>query len=473
VKGLLRVPAFGRLLAAYTINEVAYSVGSLALTVLVYRRTDSALAAAGYFLCSQFVPALIAPTLVARIDRRPASVTLPVLYVLEALVFVAIWALLGSFTLAGVLALTLIDGVMSVAARSIARAASVSVLTPVDKLQEGNALLNGAFTTCFMLAPAAAGALVATVGIHVTLLVAAGLFALVGGSLIGTRGLPQSEHAGRAGGRLRRALAYVRGAPAVRTPLVLQGLGMMAFAISMPVEIVFVERSLHGGSAAYGALISLWGAGAVVGSLIYARWRRGQPRALVAASAAALGAGFLIMAVAPSLAVALIGSAVAGAGNGVEAVAARTLVQLRTERQWMSLVMALNESVSQASPGGGILIGGAVAALAGPRSALGVAAAGSALIAAGAWVLLGPAARALRADAAVAGAAELAPATLVAPGGLSESVAAGGGDGATAPADAAGGGDGATAPVNTGADGVNAEAPASGAGSVGRAPPVG
>lgn len=391
MKGLLRVPAFGRLLAAYTLNEVAYSVGSLALTVLVYRRTHSALAAAGYFLCAQFVPALIAPWLVARIDSHRPSITLPLLYGAEVLVFLALFALVGSFTLAGVLVLTLIDGTMAVAARSLARAASVGVLGPVDRLQDGNALLNGSFTVCFMFAPALAGGLVATVGIRVTLLVAAGLFGLVALSLTGARGLPHGQGAGeRAPARLRRALAYVRGAPAVRTPLVLQGVAMVAFAISIPVEIVFVQHSLHDGGAAYGALVSLWGAGAVLGSLIYARWRRGQPRALLAGSAAALGAGFLIMALAPDLAIALIGAAVAGAGNGVEAVAARTLVQLRTEREWMGLVMALNESMMQASPGGGIVIGGAIAALAGPRSALGAAAAGSVLIAVVAWVLLAP-----------------------------------------------------------------------------------
>jgi predicted MFS family arabinose efflux permease len=391
VKDLLRVPAFGRLLAAYTLNEVAYSVGSLALTVLVYRYTHSALAAAGYFLCAQFVPALISPLLVARIDARPPSIMLPLLYGAEVLVFLALVVLAGSFTLAGVLVLTLVDGTMAVAARSLARAASVGVLAPVGKLQEGNALLNGSFTVCFMLAPAAAGGLVAGVGIRATLIVAAGLFALVAVSLIGTRGLPRAPDAAQRGAaRLRRALAYVRGAPAVRTPLVLQGLAMVAFAISIPVEIVFVQHSLHDGSAAYGALVSLWGAGAVVGSLLYARWRRGQPRALVAGSAAALGSGFLIMALAPSLPVALVGAALAGAGNGVEAVAARTLVQLRTDPDWMGLVMALNESMMQASPGGGIVIGGAVAALAGPRSALGAAAAGSVLTAIGAWVLLAP-----------------------------------------------------------------------------------
>jgi hypothetical protein len=53
-------------------------------------------------------------------------------------------------------------------------------------------------------------------------------------------------------------------------------------------------------------------------------------------------------------------------------------------------VMSLNESLNQAAPGGGILLGGVLAALAGPRVALGVAGAGSLLVTAAIWVVLRP-----------------------------------------------------------------------------------
>src|SRR5207302_6524562 len=72
VRRVLGLPAYRRLLAAYTLNEVAYSIGSLALAVLVYNRTGSALAAAGYFLCAMFGPALVSPVVVARLDQRPS-----------------------------------------------------------------------------------------------------------------------------------------------------------------------------------------------------------------------------------------------------------------------------------------------------------------------------------------------------------------------------------------------------------------
>jgi MFS family permease len=70
-------------------------------------------------------------------------------------------------------------------------------------------------------------------------------------------------------------------------------------------------------------------------------------------------------------------------------VAARTALQERTEHGWMARVMGLNESLAQATPGLGIVLGGAIAALSGPRIALWVAAAGSFAFMAVAWVALG------------------------------------------------------------------------------------
>ena len=59
------------------------------------------------------------------------------------------------------------------------------------------------------------------------------------------------------------------------------------------------------------------------------------------------------MAAAPSLAVAVVGAAVAGVGNGVEAVAVRTALQEQVEQRWMALMMGLQESMFRPSRGSG------------------------------------------------------------------------------------------------------------------------
>ncbi len=139
MRRVLQLPSYRRLLAAYTLNELAWAFGTLALAVLVYRRTGSAIGTAGFFLCAQFVPALISPALVARLDQRQPRV------VLASDVRARRGRVRGArrglprFSLAPVLVLAFVDGVIAVSARALARATTVGVLVPGGLLREGNA----------------------------------------------------------------------------------------------------------------------------------------------------------------------------------------------------------------------------------------------------------------------------------------------------------------------------------------------
>ncbi len=391
MRRVLQLPGYRRLLVAYTLNELAYSIGSLALAVLVYRQTGSALGAASFFLSAQFVPALISPAVVARIDQRDPREILPALYGLEALAFASLAAVASNFSLAPLLVLAVIDGVLALTARAIARAASVAVTSPAGLLREGNALSNAAFSVCFMVGPAIGAVIASQGGTVAALLANSGLFVVIALTLATASGLPKAvTDRGATAGRLRAALAHAARRPAIRLLIGLQAVALLFFTISIPVEVVFALHSLHAGQGGYGALLSTWGAGTVAGSAIYARWRAWPARALISLAAAALGGGFLVMSIAPGLAVALVGAAIAGCGNGVEAVAARTTLQEHVEERWMAMMMSLNESMYQAVPGIGIVLGGALASLATPRAALAVAGAGSLVVTAAAWILLAP-----------------------------------------------------------------------------------
>jgi predicted MFS family arabinose efflux permease len=381
MKRALVLPAYRRLLVAYTLNELAWGVGIVALALLVYRHTGSAIGAMAFFLCASFVPALIAPSLVARLDQRAIRRVLPALYLLEAFAFVALAWLAGSFSLAPILLLTLVDGTMALAARSLSRATSVAVLTPAGLLRDGNALTNASFSVCYMLGPALGGAVVAAGGTAAALLTNTALFAAVAAVLASTSGLPDApaERAPSAG-RLRAALAHANRNPMVSRLLYLQAAGLLFFTISIPVEVVLAKHVLKTDDTGYGFLLSVWGAGAVAGSLVYARWRWLPPRTLIGLGAAAMGAGFVVMAAAPTLAVAMAGAALGGAGNGIEVVSVRTAIQEAVEQSWMARIMSLSESVSEAVPGGGMIIGGAITALTGPRAALATAGVGALMI---------------------------------------------------------------------------------------------
>lgn len=389
VTRVLHLSAYRRLLAAYTLNELAYSIGSLALAVLVYRRTGSAIGAAGYFLSAMFAPALVSPWFVARLDGRTPRRVLPALYALEALAFAALAWVASRFALAPVLALALVDGVIAVTARSLARAASAAVTSEAGVLREGNAILNASFSVCFMVGPALGGVVVALGGTVAALLANSVIFALIALTLLTATALPgASPDRVPAAGRVRAALAYARSQRQIRLLLGLQVFALVAFTVAVPVEVVLAEHTLHAGVGGYGALLSAWGAGAVAGSAIYARFRKAPGRQLIALGSALLGFGYALMAAAPSLALAIVGAVIGGAGNGIAAVAERTTLQELVQAHWMALMMSLNESIFQAAPGVGILLGGVLAELAGARVAFAVGAGGALAITVLAWVLL-------------------------------------------------------------------------------------
>jgi predicted MFS family arabinose efflux permease len=392
VKQVLRIAAFRRLLAAYVLNELGWSVGTLALALLVYRRTGSAIGSTGFFLCSQVVPALISPALVAKLDRRAPNRLLPALYAIEAVLFGVLAWMTSRFAVAPVLILALLDGVVAIIARAMAATVRVQVLRPLDLVPEGNAVANTGFAICFMAGPLIGGLVVVAGGTVTALLANSGLF-LVMGVLLATSGLPTiSEVHGPSTGRLRGALTHARADRGLWRLLVLQGLGLACFTISIPVEVVYAQHALHAGAGGYGALLSAWGGGAVAGSIVIARWRRRSARVLIGASATALAVGFFVMTVAPSLALGVVGAAIAGMGNGVESTAAQTAIQQRAKQEWMAVIMSLSQSVSQLAPGLGILAGGVIASVASARAALGVAGAGSLLFAAAVIFALRPSA---------------------------------------------------------------------------------
>jgi MFS family permease len=378
----LRVTAFRRLLLAYVLNELAWSVGTLALSVLVFRRTGSALGTTAFFFCAQFLPALISPALVARLDRSAPRRVLPALYALEGLLFGVLAYLTRHFVLIPVLVLALADGVIAATARSLATASRTEILKSRDMLHEGNAIAGFGFSGAFMLGPVIGGAVVAAGGTIAALLVNCGLFAVVAFFLAITALPGAKAEPGSIWERLSNGVGHVRSDPILGRLLLIQAVGLCLFTITIPIEVVYAQHVLHAGAGGYGLLMGVWGAGAVAGSVVFARFRRRSARALITGSALSLAVGFTVMTIAPSLGVALVGAAVAGAGNSLEWVAWRTAVQERTPDRWMALIMSLTDSMSMLAPGAGIVLGGIIAQLASARAAFGVAAAGSFLFAA-------------------------------------------------------------------------------------------
>jgi predicted MFS family arabinose efflux permease len=387
----LRRPQFRRLAATYGVNELGDWMGIVALSVLVFDRTGSALATAALFLGTRFLPALIAPVLVARVEQPPPRFALPVLYCGEAAAFGGLALLAGdNFLLAGVIVLATIDGALALTGRALTRAVVAALLEPAGELRAGNALLNVVFTASSALGPGMAGLIVAGFGVQVALLLDAVSFYAIAWILFGAGPLPQAEHdPGLVRERVRAGIAYIREHRTLRRLLTAEGAAFIFFAAVIPIEVIYSKQTLGTGDSGYGLLLGSWGVGMVIGSIVFVRARRASLPVLLFFSTLAVGAGYLGLAAAPTLAVACMASVLGGAGNGVQWVTVVSAVQELTSAGMQARVMSVLESIGAAMPGIGYLVGGLIASRTSPRTTFLVAGVGVLAIVAFAIPVLG------------------------------------------------------------------------------------
>jgi MFS family permease len=373
----LRRPLFRRLAASYAVNELGDWMGIIALSVLVFDRTDSALATAALFLGTRFLPALLAPILVAQAERPPPRFALPVIYCGEAAAFGVLALLAGNFSLAAVVAVAAVDGALALAGRALTRAVVATALEPTGELRAGNAVLNIAFTGGAAVGPALAGLVVAGFGVQSALLLDAASFYLIAWILFSAGEMPQADpEEGRMRDRVRAGLVYIREKVVLKRILLAQGAAFVFFAAVIPVEVVYVKQTLGSNDTGYGAMLACWGVGMVIGSLLFAAVRQASLAYLLLFSTLAVAAGYLGLAAAPTLAVACAVAAVGGAGNGVQWVSAISAVQELTAEAMQARVMSVLESIGAAMPGFGFALGGVIAAVASPRTTFLVAGCG-------------------------------------------------------------------------------------------------
>jgi MFS family permease len=158
-------------------------------------------------------------------------------------------------------------------------------------------------------------------------------------------------------GQVRQGLRYVRGTPELLVPLVMIAVvGTLAweFQVTLP---LMASQVFHGGTAAYGVMASVMGAGAAVGGLISAG--RAKPRAL-SMCVAAIGWGIAILAAAaaPSLTLELVALVFVGYGSISFNSLAKTALQLAAAPSMRGRVMALWALAWLGStPVGGPLVG--------------------------------------------------------------------------------------------------------------------
>ena len=290
LKEPLKRPAFRRLVLSYAVNELGDWLGIVALSLLVFEETDSAMATTLLFIGTGFVPALLTPVVVARLERPPPRFVLPALYAAEAAAFGVLALLADHFSLAAVVAVATVDGALALTAKSLTRSVSAAMLEPEGELRAGNAVLNVAFTASAAIGPVIAGAVIAASSVQTALLFDAVSFCAIGWIMLTARPLPRgNSEPGRLRERVRAGAGYIRGNPTLRRLLAAQGAAFVFFSAVIPIEVLFAKQTLGAGDTGYGLLLGSWGVGMVLGSIVFAALRRAPLPALLFFSTIAVG----------------------------------------------------------------------------------------------------------------------------------------------------------------------------------------
>lgn len=377
----LKIRPFRSLAVAYTLNELGDWLATIALAVLVFDKTGDALATTALFISTKFLPSLLVPALTARVERFAVGQTLAVLYVGLAVGFAALAITATSFSLVVVCLLAFANGTLAVTGRAVTRAATVALLEPAGLLREGNAALNVGFSSMNIAGPAIAGVVVSIGGPSLSLALAGALFLGLAPLLLATHGLPlgtMDEAPWRT--RLRAGAAYVWAHPVARPLIAAQAGLLVLFTIVVPIEVVYAKETLDAGAGGFAALVTAWGAGLIVGSIIFARMHTRRLAVVAGLSTLAIGAAYLGMAAAPDLTIACAAAVVGGTGNGVQWVAVVTALQEAVDASMQARVAGFFEATATAMPGLGFIIGGTLTAAVSPRAAFAVAGAGVVLV---------------------------------------------------------------------------------------------
>jgi MFS family permease len=375
----LSVPNYRRYFVGQVISVSGNWMQLVAQMWLIVQLTGSGVAV-GLTAGLQFAPILVLGAwggLVA--DRFPKRRVLMITQPLMALPAIALWALVAAGTVEPwmVYALVLVRGTVN-AFDNPARQSFVIELVGPDRVVNAVSLNSVIVQSARIIGPAAAGGVIALVGVGPCFALNALSFAamLVALQRMDTGALHPTVVAERAPRELRAALSYVAGAPSLWIPL-----GMMAvvgtltfnFQVLLP---LLASQTWHGTAATYALLTAAMAVGSVAGALASGARGRVSPMILVVA-ATGFGAVELLAAMAPSLPLQVLALIPLGAVSVTFSAGVNSTMQLAVAPAMRGRVMGLYSIVFLGSTPIGAPLVGWLAEIAGPRAgmALGGAAA--------------------------------------------------------------------------------------------------
>lgn len=137
---------------------------------------------------------------------------------------------------------------------------------------------------------------------------------------------------------------------------------------------LLAARTLGGGVAAYGLLMGAYGVGNILSNLVVGSLIIRRQAAVLVASRLILGAGFAVVAVAPALWVAMLGTALSAIGGPMSDITVKTIMQRELPPDQIGKVYSLETTVGYGAALGLLLAGPLFVVLA-PRGGIAACAA--------------------------------------------------------------------------------------------------
>jgi len=386
----LRNRNFRLFFSGQLISQTGTWLTSIAQTLLVLSKTDSGLTL-GLLLAAQFGPVLLlgawAGAVADRADKRRLLIRVQSLAMVQSLVL-GVAVLTHVDSLAVIFVLAAVQGVLTAFDNPARRAFVVEMVDEVD-LPNAVSLNSAVMTGSRVVGPAAAGALVVTVGYGWPFVIDALSYIAVIAGLVLMRPaeLRSAPPQPRRKGQVREGLRYIGSDPNLLVPLVMMAIvGMFAFNFSVTIPLL-VKNTLGGSTTTFTVLFSVLSVGSVIGALHTARRTEVTTHQLVVASAA-FGVTMLLLAAAPSLWFGFPAALLLGLASITFMTSCTAIVQVLAGPTYRGRVLAIQSMVFLGStPIGGPIIGWVADEL-GPRASLTLGAVACLVAAAYGWRFL-------------------------------------------------------------------------------------
>jgi MFS family permease len=224
---------------------------------------------------------------------------------------------------------------------SPARAAFSAELVGADLVANAVALTTAVTVSSRAIGPAIGGLLVAGVGTAACFLINAASYAVGAASILvmNPRRLKVEPPVPRARGQVVAGLRHVRQHPTLRGVLMTVAV-VGVFGSNFQLLLTLLASARGHSPALYGVMMSCLGSGMLVGSLLAAGWHRPAVRG-VGLLALAMGGGYLLTALTPGLAPALMAIAVLGVVTGMFMASASGALQVNAGPGMRGRIMAL------------------------------------------------------------------------------------------------------------------------------------